>query len=447
MHQLKRSLLLIGCLLAPGLVQGLDLDSLYLSAPNRGEANAITNAFHITKTNGQESFQKWSLYEPDAFDPYSTKPSVYPLINSLRAIRAQRFSVPLPIANGDVYAWLSNHFNNGRIELDLDDGLDYAAGNYIHIHTVFWDVRIGSDPFKPQDYFWRQPWLIKAQLLVHETRHLDADAPAHADDSDDHTLAEEGAWGWACIYEMWVWKYGLNFSPLQRFAAQSEAYETLKYRFNVQPPTHPNPAIQALINEVMVRRPGNLKADAGSDSVIVIPFTAVRGIVRLDGSGSLSLTEPIAKYIWSSADAHKYFETTQPDTLISLTPGEYLWDLYIKTPGKVVSRKDTVMVKIIKNVSVVESVGHYPLASGLVGIYPNPFNPNTEISYTISTSGPVVVEIFNLVGHHIHTCVDQWQDAGEHHVRFTSGGLASGVYLCRLRTRDATTVRRMLLMR
>ncbi|MBN2012970.1 SBBP repeat-containing protein [candidate division KSB1 bacterium] len=64
--------------------------------------------------------------------------------------------------------------------------------------------------------------------------------------------------------------------------------------------------------------------------------------------------------------------------------------------------------------------------------YPNPFNPSTTIRFTLSKSERVSLKIYNLVGQHVATLVDDVRSAGEHQVKWQADGLPSGIYLARL---------------
>ncbi|MEW6510745.1 MAG: T9SS type A sorting domain-containing protein [Bacteroidota bacterium] len=79
--------------------------------------------------------------------------------------------------------------------------------------------------------------------------------------------------------------------------------------------------------------------------------------------------------------------------------------------------------------------------------YPNPFNPSTHIAYSLTARGFVTLRVFNSLGQAVATLVEGIQDAGEHEVIFDGSGLASGVYLYRLRAGDYVQTRRLVLVR
>jgi len=79
-----------------------------------------------------------------------------------------------------------------------------------------------------------------------------------------------------------------------------------------------------------------------------------------------------------------------------------------------------------------ESKNTKPESFQLYQNYPNPFNPETTITFDVPSSIRVVVDIYDLLGHHIVTLVDDRFSAGRHSVRWSAQDLPSGIYLYRM---------------
>ncbi len=91
-----------------------------------------------------------------------------------------------------------------------------------------------------------------------------------------------------------------------------------------------------------------------------------------------------------------------------------------------------------------------PAASTIHSIYPNPFNPETTISFSVAPGQTARLEIFNIRGQRVKS-FDRFK-AGQHDVVWrgtddTQRHVASGVYFCRLRTGDNTEVRKLMLLK
>lgn len=83
---------------------------------------------------------------------------------------------------------------------------------------------------------------------------------------------------------------------------------------------------------------------------------------------------------------------------------------------------------------------------------PNPFNPQTDIRFTLPSKGDVSLCIYNVQGKLIHTLVAGAMPAGPHTVTWSGrddrgGRVASGLYFYRLRTDQGTRVRKMTLLK
>lgn len=79
--------------------------------------------------------------------------------------------------------------------------------------------------------------------------------------------------------------------------------------------------------------------------------------------------------------------------------------------------------------------------------YPNPFNAATTIRYGLPEAAYVRLEIYDIIGRLIETILRGWRDAGYHEVTFDASGLASGLYIYRLKAGDFTASGKMVLMK
>ncbi len=78
---------------------------------------------------------------------------------------------------------------------------------------------------------------------------------------------------------------------------------------------------------------------------------------------------------------------------------------------------------------------------------PNPFNPETRISYVLAQPGFVRLGVYDVTGRLVTRLVSEDQSAGEYVVEWKAGELPSGVYFCRFETGDVRLTRKMLLLR
>ena len=89
-------------------------------------------------------------------------------------------------------------------------------------------------------------------------------------------------------------------------------------------------------------------------------------------------------------------------------------------------------------INTLSSVGDTPKNYVLsISAYPNPFNPETTIRYTLPAKGRVTIEVFDTRGSHVATLVNDEKDAGVYTATWTGRddrgtAAGSGVYFARL---------------
>ncbi|MDD3536116.1 MAG: C25 family cysteine peptidase [Candidatus Cloacimonetes bacterium] len=93
-----------------------------------------------------------------------------------------------------------------------------------------------------------------------------------------------------------------------------------------------------------------------------------------------------------------------------------------------------------------------PSVTKLFGNYPNPFNPETTISFDLAVQSPVTIEVFNIKGQKVKTLVSNSYAPGHHSVVWNGSDakgrtVSTGVYFYRMVTPTNTLNHKMLLMK
>jgi len=78
---------------------------------------------------------------------------------------------------------------------------------------------------------------------------------------------------------------------------------------------------------------------------------------------------------------------------------------------------------------------------------PNPSNSRSLIKYGLPESGPVKLEIYDLLGRRVGVLVDEVISAGWHRAEFDTGELSSGVYFARLESGEHHEVIKMVVLK
>jgi hypothetical protein len=93
-----------------------------------------------------------------------------------------------------------------------------------------------------------------------------------------------------------------------------------------------------------------------------------------------------------------------------------------------------------------------PLDFELKANYPNPFNASTTIGFDLSSSGQVLLEIYDVLGQRVATLFDNYATPGSYSVVWNGRAdnnqpLASGLYIYRLSLNGTTSTKKMSLIK
>jgi len=106
---------------------------------------------------------------------------------------------------------------------------------------------------------------------------------------------------------------------------------------------------------------------------------------------------------------------------------------------------DSVISKVIKTSSIIPDKIH------LYQNFPNPFNPNTVIRYSLSAGGGendvVILKVYNILGNEVATLVNQKQNPGSYSIEWDGTNFPNGVYYYKLSAGQNTFIKRMVLIK
>ena len=111
------------------------------------------------------------------------------------------------------------------------------------------------------------------------------------------------------------------------------------------------------------------------------------------------------------------------------------------------AERQAIMNMLTNGVTGVEEVSEVPREYTLSQNFPNPFNPATQIEYSLPVKGRVSLRVYNLLGMEVATLVEGEQAAGNYTATFEGAKLASGVYFYRLQAGTMLLTRKMVLMK
>lgn len=101
---------------------------------------------------------------------------------------------------------------------------------------------------------------------------------------------------------------------------------------------------------------------------------------------------------------------------------------------------------VVQYNGVEKGVSHLPSGAQLQ-IYPNPANPTTWISFTLSAPQKATLAVYNMLGVKVTTLAGGLQEPGVHTFCWDASSQASGVYVVRLETVGQITAQRIVVLR
>jgi len=85
--------------------------------------------------------------------------------------------------------------------------------------------------------------------------------------------------------------------------------------------------------------------------------------------------------------------------------------------------------------------------TGLLESYPNPFNPQTTLSFTLEQDQFVQLDVYNVRGELVANLNKGILTAGQHSINFDASHLESGIYFCRLTSPQKVFSRKITLLK
>lgn len=131
----------------------------------------------------------------------------------------------------------------------------------------------------------------------------------------------------------------------------------------------------------------------------------------------------------------------------------YLTTLYeLLDQDGIIESAATEMISLIVDPVSVDDELTAPFVTGMVGNYPNPFNPETAIIFSLSERSNVRIDVYNVLGQKVTTLLNEEKELGQHRVVWSGKGdtgktVGSGVYFYKMTTGKYTQTKKIMLIR
>jgi len=132
-----------------------------------------------------------------------------------------------------------------------------------------------------------------------------------------------------------------------------------------------------------------------------------------------------------------------------LAAGEYTCDLIVTSNDPA---QNVTVVPVTMTVSDATAAGDLPLAFGLQGAAPNPFNPATTLRFSLPAAGHAELKLFDVQGRLVRTLIDGHREAGPGEIRWdgrdrSGRRVASGTYYARLESAGQASVKPLVMVK
>jgi photosystem II stability/assembly factor-like uncharacterized protein len=125
----------------------------------------------------------------------------------------------------------------------------------------------------------------------------------------------------------------------------------------------------------------------------------------------------------------------------------YEIDILNNTTGWVVGSGGTLLKTSTGGIVFRDENNTMPTAFNLEQNFPNPFNPNTTIKYSIPKLSFVTIKIYDVLGSEVAGLVNEEKLAGVYEVNWNATNLSSGVYFYKLQAGSFVETMKMILLK
>ncbi|HMQ80004.1 MAG TPA: SBBP repeat-containing protein [Ignavibacteria bacterium] len=122
-------------------------------------------------------------------------------------------------------------------------------------------------------------------------------------------------------------------------------------------------------------------------------------------------------------------------------------NVYVTGGSDNLGNTDFVTIKYSSTIGIQPISTEIPNKFSLEQNYPNPFNPATKIRFSISSSNPVMISIFDVTGKHKEDLINSYLNAGVYEITFNSLAYSSGVYFYRVVFGNFSETRKMIIIK
>jgi len=175
------------------------------------------------------------------------------------------------------------------------------------------------------------------------------------------------------------------------------------------------------------------------------PTTGYMDGMKTDSAGNIYCTGPTGVWIVSPAGAllDKIVFPTGADN----SPSNCNWGDVDRRTLYITAGHSLYRIRLAPTTGVHDHGSALLHSFKLYANFPNPFNPETIISYQLAVNGMVTLNVYDPLGREVATLVNEERQAGTYSVPWNAAGISIGTYFYRLTAGGFAETRKMILLR
>lgn len=163
--------------------------------------------------------------------------------------------------------------------------------------------------------------------------------------------------------------------------------------------------------------------------------------VLVKSTGGYAETPNDGDILYSGADQQFIDEVIEPGE-----PSYYTVFAY-KSDGEYSTPTEESQAYILFNAMDIDDPIAIPESYSSLSCYPNPFNAQTTISFSLAEQSNVEISIYDITGRLIEIVANEHYAAGKHSISWHAGNYSSGIYFARLNSNDGRSINKMILLK
>ena len=110
-------------------------------------------------------------------------------------------------------------------------------------------------------------------------------------------------------------------------------------------------------------------------------------------------------------------------------------------------KSDMIKGDAIDSFTINYKTGSTPSGYKLGAAYPNPFNPSTNIEYSLLEQGYANISVYDLQGRVIKELVSEYKDQGDYEIVWDATNIPSGVYFIQMNINSFASTQKVMLIK